>query len=104
MTSDPSRTRAAASLALVAALAVVGTLVVLGCLLAVMLELDGFGRPRDTGPRAGYLVLLGAGAALGAVVPSAVAAVLLRGPLRLAGMLTPVVVLVLGVGVLGLSR
>jgi hypothetical protein len=49
-----------------------GTLAAFGCLLAAYFEQDGFGGPRDQGPRTGYLVELGAGFVASVVVPAVV--------------------------------
>jgi hypothetical protein len=57
--------------------AAVGCCVTAGCLLAIVLERDGFGRERDTPPRAGYVALLAAGALAGVLVPAALSARLL---------------------------
>jgi hypothetical protein len=60
---------------LVVAVAVgLGALLAAGCLLAALFEAQGFGAPRDTDPRAGYLALL----ALGFVASVAVPALLWR--------------------------
>jgi hypothetical protein len=42
----------------VVAAAALGALFAIGCLIAALFEVQGFGRPRDTDPRAGYLFLL----------------------------------------------
>jgi hypothetical protein len=49
-----------------------GTLAAVGCLLAALFEQDGFGSPRDQGPRTGYLVELGAGFVASVVIPAVV--------------------------------
>lgn len=87
----------------VGGLAAVGVMVTVGCLLALMLELDGFGAPRDAAPRGGYVALLSAGAVLGVAIPTATAWLALRGPARAVVAGAGTVVLVLVVGVLGLS-
>lgn len=43
--------------------AVLGSMTAAACLLAIKLELNGFGRPRDTSPRLAYLLLLASGVA-----------------------------------------
>ena len=50
--------------------AALGTLLAAGCLIAALFEAQGFGRPRDTDPRAGYLLLLAFGLAASIVVPA----------------------------------
>lgn len=59
------------------ALVVVGAFVVLSCLLALWLEADGFGRPRDTSARPGYVASLIVGIAAAIVVPAVVCRMLL---------------------------
>lgn len=61
---------------------VTGTFVVLGCLLALKLEADGFGRPRDTDVRSSYVAALVAGAAAGVAVPGLLCLGLLKGSRR----------------------
>jgi hypothetical protein len=51
-------------IAVVIAAAALGALFGVGCLVAALFELQGFGAPRDTDPRALYLLALGAGLAL----------------------------------------
>ena len=63
-----------------AALVVVGVLVTLGCLLALYLELEGFGTPPM--PRQLYLASLAFGAVAGVAVPGGACLVLLRGSSR----------------------
>jgi hypothetical protein len=46
-----------------------GALFAVGCAIAALFELQGFGGPRDAGPRAGYLVALAAGFAVSVAVP-----------------------------------
>jgi hypothetical protein len=56
---------------LVVAVAVaLGALLAVGCLLAALFEAQGFGRERDTDPRAGYLLLLALGFAACVAVPA----------------------------------
>jgi len=98
-----SRDPSVARYVLVGALAAVGVAVTLGCLLALMLELESFGAPRDAGPRGGYVALLSAGALLGVAIPTVTAWLALRGPARAVVAGVGAVVLVLVVGVLGLS-
>ena len=50
--------------------AMLGAAIVAGCLLAIKLELSGLGRPRDTAPRPGYLLLLAMGIAGSLVIPA----------------------------------
>lgn len=54
---------------IVAAACVVGAFCAFGFGIAALLELDGFGRPRDTGARPLYLVSLFAGLAASVVGP-----------------------------------
>jgi len=49
----------------------VGALLAVGCVIAALFELQGFGGPRDAGPRAGYLVALAASFAASVAVPVA---------------------------------
>lgn len=84
------------------ALAVAGTAIVLGCLLALRLEAQGFGRPRDTGMRPGYVLALAIGAAAGVAVPTVASVFLLQGrarPILLAAAVVTVLVCVLLLGV-----
>jgi hypothetical protein len=48
-----------------------GALLAVGCVIAALFELQGFGGPRDAGPRAGYLTVLAAGFAASVAVPVA---------------------------------
>ena len=57
--------------ALVAAAFVGGTLAGAACLLAVVFEMQGFGGPRDAGPRLGYLSALAGGLAAAVIAPCA---------------------------------
>ncbi len=41
----------------VAVAVALGALAAFGCLLAALFEVDGFGGPRDQGPRSGYLIV-----------------------------------------------
>ena len=68
----------AARIAVVSVLAVAGAFAVIGFGLSLLFEIDGFGVPRDTPPRAGYLLGYGAGALLSVVVPAVVAWLLLQ--------------------------
>ena len=61
----------------VVAVALAGALAALGCLLAGLFELQGFGRPRDADPRAGYLAVLGLGLFASVMIPLGLWAVLL---------------------------
>ena len=54
----------------VAAAAALGALFTVGALLAALFEAQGFGRPRDTEARAGYLLLLAVGLAASLGVPA----------------------------------
>ena len=54
----------------VAALVVLGALFAVGCALAAVFESQGFGGPRDTVPRLGYLLLLALGFVASVVVPA----------------------------------
>src|SRR3954451_108707 len=49
-----------------------GALVAVGCLLAALFEVQGFGGPRDQGPRTGYLIELALGLVAAVVIPLAV--------------------------------
>ena len=49
----------------------VGALLAVGCVIAALFELQGFGGPRDAGPRPGYLLALAAGFAASVLVPVA---------------------------------
>ncbi|MEJ5867140.1 hypothetical protein WDV85_05210 [Pseudokineococcus sp. 5B2Z-1] len=92
---------AAARIALVAGLAAAGLLAVVGCGLALLFEVQGFGVPRDTPPRAGHVLGYGTGALAGVVVPAAVAWLLLpRGRRWVAGVAAALAALVV-VAVLG---
>jgi hypothetical protein len=46
-----------------------GALLAVGCVIAALFELQGFGGPRDAGPRAGYLLALAAGFVASVAVP-----------------------------------
>lgn len=54
----------------VAAATGLGALFAVGCVLAALFEAQGFGRERDTDPRAGYLLLLALGFAACIAVPA----------------------------------
>ena len=47
-----------------------GALFAVGCALAALFEWQGFGGPRDTDPRTGYLLLLALGFVASVVVPA----------------------------------
>jgi len=53
----------------VAVATALGALFAVGCVLAALFEAQGFGRPRDTDPRAGYLLLLAAALVACVAVP-----------------------------------
>ena len=53
----------------VAVAVALGALAAVGCLLAALFEVDGFGGPRDQGPRAGYLIELGVGFVASVLIP-----------------------------------
>jgi hypothetical protein len=53
----------------VAAAVGLGALLAVGCVIAALFEAQGFGRERDTDPRAGYLLLLALGLAACVAVP-----------------------------------
>ncbi len=55
----------------VAAAAALGALFAVGCVIAALFEVQGFGRPRDTDPRTGYLILLALAFAACVAVPVA---------------------------------
>ena len=64
--------------ALVLAAAALGVLFACGSLLAIYLELEGFGRPRDGEPRVGYLLLLALGFVASVAAPVVLARLLQR--------------------------
>jgi len=86
----------------VAAAAALGALFAVGCVLAALFEAQGFGRERDTAPRAGYLLLLALAFAASVAVPAWLWRRLLPGsapPWPLAfGAAVAGVVLILGIG------
>ena len=47
-----------------------GTLAAVGCLLAALFEVQGFGGPRDEGPRFGYLVELAVAFVAAVLIPA----------------------------------
>jgi hypothetical protein len=49
-----------------------GALAAFGCLLAALFEAQGFGGPRDEGPRTGYLLELAAGFVASVAIPAVV--------------------------------
>ena len=53
----------------VAVATALGALFAVGCVLAALFEAQGFRRPRDTDPRAGYLLLLAAALVACVAVP-----------------------------------
>ncbi|WP_298802205.1 hypothetical protein [uncultured Pseudokineococcus sp.] len=59
-----------------------GLLAVVGFALALVFEVQGFGVPRDSGPRTWHLVGYGTGVVAGVLVPAAAAGVLLPGGRR----------------------
>jgi len=61
----------------VVAVALAGALAAVGCMLAGLFELQGFGRPRDTDPRASYVALLGFGLIVSVLIPLGVWTLLL---------------------------
>lgn len=65
------------TLAFVAA-AGLGALFAAGCLIAILFEVQGFGRARDTDPRLGYLALLALGLVVCVAAPFVVWRKLLR--------------------------
>jgi hypothetical protein len=46
-----------------------GALAAFGCLLAALFEIQGFGGPRDQGPRSGYLIELALGFVASVLIP-----------------------------------
>jgi hypothetical protein len=82
----------------------VGVFVVLGCLLALRLEADGFGRPRDTGMRPGYVAALTIGATAGVVVPTGICLALLKGSRRLVAIVAGAAAIVVAVSLFGVVR
>ena len=82
----------------------VGVFVVLGCLLALRLEADGFGRPRDTGMRPGYLAALMIGATAGVVVPTGICLALLKGSRRLVAVVGGVAAIIIAISLFGVVR
>lgn len=63
----------------VAVATALGALFAVGCVIAALFEVQGFGRPRDTDPRTGYLLLLALGFAACVAVPAFVWRLLLPG-------------------------
>jgi hypothetical protein len=63
----------------VAAAVALGALAAVGCLIEALFEAQGFGRPRDTDPRPGYLALLALGFVASVTVPAALWRALLPG-------------------------
>ena len=53
----------------VAVATALGALAAFGCLLAALFEVDGFGGPRDQGPRSGYLIQLALGFVASILIP-----------------------------------
>ena len=82
----------------------VGVFVVLGCLLALGLEADGFGRPRDTGMRPGYVAVLIIGATAGIVVPTGICLALLKGSRRLVAVVAGAAAIIVAVSLFGVVR
>jgi len=64
--------------AVVVVAAVAGVFALIGCGLSFLFELQGFGGPRDEPPRGAYLALMAGGAALGLAVPFVAAALVFR--------------------------
>ena len=87
----------------VAVAAALGALFAVGALLAALFEVQGFGRPRDAEPRAGYLLLLAVGLAASLGVPAYIWRLLLpsRAPewALVAGVIAAGVLLILGISV-----
>lgn len=81
--------------------AAAGAFAVAGCLLALRLEADGFGRPRDTGLRPGYVISLIGGTAAGVIVPTVVCRWLLDGRRRWLYVVASGAALIVAVAVLG---
>ena len=85
--------------------AALGALFAVGVLLAALFEAQGFGRPRDTEPRAGYLLLLALGLAASLGVPAYLWGRLLpsRAPgwAFVAGVTAAGVLLILGISLTG---
>ena len=53
----------------VAVAVALGAFAAFGCLLAALFEVDGFGGPRDQGPRSGYLIELALGFVASVLIP-----------------------------------
>jgi hypothetical protein len=83
---------------------VVGVFVVLSCLVELRLEAIGFGRPRDTGIRPGYISALVIGATAGVVVPTGVCLALLKGSRRLVAVVAGAAAVVVAVSLFGAAR
>jgi hypothetical protein len=83
------------------ALVVVGVFVTLGCLLALYLELEGFGTPPM--PRQLYLASLAFGAVAGLAVPAGACMVLLRGSSKVALLFAAIAAVAVGLLVLGVT-
>jgi hypothetical protein len=83
---------------------VVGVFIVLGCLLALRLEADGFGRPRDTGIRPGYVAALMIGATAGVVIPAGICFALLKGSRRLVAVVAGAAAIVVAASLFGAVR
>ena len=82
--------------------ALAGALAAVGCLLAGLFELQGFGRPRDSDPRAAYLSLLVFGVLAGALVPLGLWRLLLPDTAPAAGRLGVAASAIVALAVLGI--
>lgn len=94
----------AARMVVVVVLAAAGAFAVLGFGLALLFEVQGFGVPRDTAPRPGFVLAYGAGALLGVVVPGVVAWLLLPSGRRWVAVVTAVLAAGVLVALLGVAQ
>ena len=101
MTPGPLHRKPILAWLVCAALVVVGVLMTLGCLLALYLELEGFGTPSM--PRQLYLALLAFGAVAGVAVPGGACMVLSRGSSKVALLFAAIAAVAVGLLVLGVT-
>jgi hypothetical protein len=79
MAQDPAAER----VLICSATAAVGAFTIVGCLLAMRLEVEGLGRPRDIGIRLGYMAALAFGVVAGIAGPAVLTARLIPSRRRL---------------------